>query len=159
MGFFSRLFGRPSKPPRVLHEKADGFSYDPPATWNVAEFPGLKNRVSYGPSQGGFAPNINVVVEAFSGSLAEYVDASFQTAENTLEEFNILEHEDLQTEDGQPGVRVIAVKMQQGALLRQTFYFFGEGGQKYVATCTARAEGGEALDVVFAKSMKTFRIH
>ena len=144
---------------RQHYEKAGRFSYDPPETWQIVEFPGLKYRISHGPRQNEFAPNINVVDEAFAGPLADYVDANLENMEKFFVRLDILKREDFQTEDGQAGVRVITENEQQGRRLRQTFHFFGEGNRKYVATCTALAEGGEALDGVFEKSMKTFRIH
>lgn len=148
-----------AKSPRRHYEKTGGFSYDPPEAWQVVEFPGLKYRISHGPRQNEFAPNIVVVDEAFSGPLADYVDASLENMKKGFVGLTILKREDFQTEDAQTAVRVITEAQQQGRRLRQTYCFFGEGSRKHVASCSTLAEGGEALDGVFEKSMKTFRIH
>jgi hypothetical protein len=71
-----------TKSQRRHYEKEGGFSYDPPAEWQIVEFPGLKYH-----------------------------------------------------------------------------YFFEGGNRKYVLTCSALAEDGEALDAVFEESAMTFRIH
>jgi len=148
-----------SKPPRAAYEKAGGFSYDPPQGWRVLEFGGLKYRISAGPSENDFAPNINVVDERFSGSLPEYVDLNLQTLKKTFVDFKLIKREDFQTGDGLAAVRLVCEDTQQKKRLRQTFCFFGNSNRKYVATCTAVADGGEKLDDLFAQSMKTFRIH
>lgn len=148
-----------SKAPRAAYEKAGEFSYDPPQGWQVVELGGLKYRVSAGPSENDFAPNINVVDERFGGSLSEYVDLNLQTLKKTFVDFKVIKREDFQTEDGLAAIRVVAEDTQQNKRLRQTFCFFGNSNRKYVATCTALAEGGEKLDDLFGQSMKTFRIH
>jgi hypothetical protein len=148
-----------SKSPRAAYEKAGCFSYDPPQGWRVLEFGGLKYRISAGPSENEFAPNINVVDERFSGSLREYVDLNLQTLNKTFIDFKLVRREDFQTDDGLAAVRLVCEDTQQGKRLRQTFCFFGKSSRKYVVTCTAIADGGEKLDDLFAQSMKTFRIH
>ena len=151
--------GCDSKSPRNHYEKAGGFSYDPPDGWQTVEFPGQKYRVSRGPQENEFAPNINVVDESFSGTLTAYVDANLKNLKKLFANLRVLKREDFQTADGQEAIRVIAENKQHGWLLRQTFYFMGPSSRKYVVTCTTLAEGGENLDQVFEKSMKTFRIH
>jgi hypothetical protein len=145
--------------PRQHYEKAGGFSYDPPETWQVVEYPSLKYRISIGPRENEFVPNINVVDEAFSGQLVDYVDGNLENMKRVFVRLDILKREDFQTEDGQAAVRVITEMEHYGRRLRQTFYFFGKGKRKYTSTCSALAEEGEALDGIFEKSMKTFRIH
>src|SRR5438046_8160554 len=61
------LAGCGGKPPRGHYEKAGGFSYDPPKGWQIIEVPGLKYRISRGPPENGFARNMNVVADRFSG--------------------------------------------------------------------------------------------
>jgi hypothetical protein len=148
-----------ARPPRSFYEKTGGFSYDPPKGWRVAEFPGLKYRVSAGASEDGFAPNMNVVDEKFSGSLTAYVDLNMETMKKVVTDFNVLKREDFQTEDGLAAVRIVSEDTQQAQRLRQTFCFFGNSNRKYVVTCTTLATGGEKLDPLFAETTKTFRIH
>lgn len=152
------LTGCGGKPPRSLHEPAGGFSYDPPAGWTVSEMPGMKYRIAVGPVQQEFASNINVVDEAFAGSLADYVDANVSMIEKVLASPRILKRDDFQTADLSSASRVVIEDEQQGRALRQTFYFFDGGRRKYVATCSTLADGADALDATFEASMKTFRV-
>lgn len=147
------------KSPSQHYEKAGGFSYDPPSGWQVVELPGLKYRISHGPRENEFAPNINVVDEAFAGSLAAYVDVNLQTMEKVFSKMKILGREDFKTEDGESAVKIITLNEQQGRMLRQAFFFIGSGNKKYVVTCTALADGGDKFDTAFSKSVTTFRIH
>jgi len=147
------------KPPRASYEKTGGFSYDPPKGWQAVEFPGLKYRISRGPTEGQFAPNINVVDETFAGTLAAYVDLNVENLKKMVGDFRLLKQEDFQTEDGLPATRLIIQDKQQGRVLRQTFCFFGNSTRKYVVTCTALAQDGETLDGLFAQSMRSFRVH
>jgi hypothetical protein len=151
--------GGGSKAPRAAYDKAGGFSYDPPQGWRVVEFPGLKYRVSAGPTENGFAPNINVVDEKFSGSLSEYVELNLTTLKKMFVDFKVIKREDFQTDDGVAATRVVCEDTQQGQHLRQTFCFLENSSRKYVVTCSALADGGEKLDALFAQSTKTFRIH
>jgi hypothetical protein len=147
------------KPPRQHYEKAGAFSYDPPSGWQVVEFPGLKYRISHGPRENEFTPNINVVDEAFSGTLAAYVDANLQNMERVFVNLKVLSREDLKTKDNEAAVKVVTENEQQGRMLRQTFFFIGPGNRKYVVTCTALVDGGDKFDTAFAETAKTFRMH
>jgi hypothetical protein len=148
-----------SKSPRQHYEKAGGFSYDPPSGWQVVEFPGLKYRISHGPRENEFAPNINVVDEAFSGTLAAYVDANLQNLERLFVNLKVLSREDFKTQDNEAAVKIVTENEQQGRMFRQTFFFIGSGNRKYVVTCTALADGGAKFDTAFAQSVETFRMH
>jgi hypothetical protein len=147
------------KPPRQHYEKAGAFSYDPPSGWQVVEFPGLKYRISHGPREQEFSPNINVVDEAFSGTLAAYVDANLQNIERLFVNLKVLGREDFRTQDNEAAVKVVTENEQQGRMLRQTFFFIGSGNRKYVVTCTALADDGAKFDTAFAGSVETFRMH
>lgn len=147
------------KAPRQHHEKAGGFSYNPPVGWQVAAFPGLKYSISHGPRKNAFAPNINVVDETFGGTLTAYVDANLESMKKIFVKIRILGREDFKTEDSEPAVKILTENEQQGLMLRQTFFFIGSGNRKYVITCTALAGDGETFDTTFSESMKTFRIH
>jgi hypothetical protein len=145
------------QPPRSFHEQAGGFSYEPPKDWQLMDFAGMKYRISHGPAANGFAPNINVVEEKFSGSLSKYVDLNLDTMKKAFPDLTILKREDFQTEDGADSIRLVTENKQQGKMLRQTFYFFANSSRKFVVTCSALADKGAALDVTFADSMRTFR--
>lgn len=151
--------GCDGKPTRGFYEKEGGFSFDPPKGWRVVPFPGLKYKIAHGPTEHEFAANINVVDEPYDGTLAAYVDLNVENIKKAFPDIKVLRREEFQTEDGQTATRLIAENKQQGRLLRQTFCLFGHSNRKYVATCTALAEGGESLDGLFAQSMGTFRVH
>jgi hypothetical protein len=142
-----------------LYEKEGGFSYDPPAGWQIVEFPGYKYRISRGPTQNDFAPNINVVDEKFSGPLSAYVDANVETLQKLFKNLTILQRESFTTTSGSAGFKLVTKNEPFGQTLRQTFYFFANGNRKYVVTCSALAEGGETLDAIFQESIRTFRMH
>jgi len=148
------------KPPRQVYEEAGGFSWDPPAGWQVAEFEGFKYRVAFGPVENEFAPNIWVDDEEFAGTLAAYADAKLEKSEKMSEGLNVIGREDFRTQDNGAGVKIVTETEQQGVMLRETFFLFsGSGDWKYVVTCTALADGGAKWDATFAESMKTFRVH
>lgn len=159
LAFTVLCFGCSGKPPRRHHEKSGGFSFDPPQGWQEVQFPGLKYKVSCGPTESEFAPNINVVDEPFSGTLTAYIDLNIENMKKMFTDFTIVEREDFDTEDGLSATRLITENKQHSRRLRQTFCFFGNSARKYVVTCTVLAEGGKAMDGLFAESMKTFRVH
>src|SRR5215475_3006237 len=88
--------GGGSKAPRAAYEKDGGFSYDPPQGWRIVPFGAMKYRISAGPSENDFAPNINVVDERFSGALPEYVDLNLQTMKKMFVDFKVVRREDFQ---------------------------------------------------------------
>src|SRR5262245_38292227 len=55
----------------------------PPSGWKEASFPGAK-KVWAGPAENGFAPNINIVEESYSGSLETYVEANIATLQKAF---------------------------------------------------------------------------
>ena len=138
-------------------EKTGGFSFVPPEDWKVRDFPGLKYKIVVGPIGAGFASNINVVDETIKGTLDDYVKGNIAVLQSAFKKFRLVKQDDFKTSAGLQGARLIAESEQNDMLLRQTFYFFGTADTKYVITCSTLAEGGEKLDPVFEKSMKTFR--
>ena len=147
------------KDPGAQYEQAGGFSYDPPKGWNIREFPGMKFKLSHGETEDGYAPNINIVDEKFPGSLSVYADANVATLKKIFVKLQIISRSDFLTSDKLPGIRIVTINEQQGRMVRQIFYIFGQGDTKYVVTCTALASKGDALDATFEKSMKTFSFH
>jgi len=138
------------------------FSFSSPNGWVWREIPGRKYKVAFGELVGDFAPNINVVDEAFSGTLDAYVDGSLKILPVGYEKlgyknFKVLSRGVFTTTSGQAGVRIVFESEINGRALRQTQFFFdGKDGRKLVVTCTTLAPGGEELDSVFEKSLKTF---
>lgn len=148
-----------ARSPRRLHERAGGFSYDPPSGWQIMSFPGQKFRISHGPRENGFAANINVVEEDFEGTLADYTELNLANIKQLFAGLTVLDRMELETDDGQPMLAIVTENQQQDRTLRQSFFFVGRGGKKFVLTCSALADGGENLDATFVKAMKTFRLH
>ncbi len=139
------------------------FSFSIPDGWTLREIPGRKYKVAFAAPTNGFAPNINIVDEAFSGALDVYVDGNLKImAEGYeklgIENFKMLSREAFTTTTKQSGIRLLTQSEVNGNPIRQTFYFFnGKDGRKLVVTCTCPAPGGETLDPIFEKSMKTFQ--
>jgi hypothetical protein len=140
-------------------EATGGYSFCPPKDWEIKEMPGLKYKLAFGKAAGGFAPNVNVVDEAFDGSVDEYVKTSLETVSKVFKGFKKLGQSNFKSDSGVKGIR-LQTESEQGALrLRQTFFFFeGKGKNKFVVTCSALAENGQKLDSVFEDSMKTFAL-
>jgi hypothetical protein len=104
-----------------------------------------------------FAANINVIGESYAGSLDAYVKANVNSLKQAIKGLKIVKQDDLKTADGLAVKRVIAEDQQNGKELRQVFYFFGQGANKFVATCSTAREAGTTRDADFEKAMKTFR--
>jgi len=140
---------------------SDGlFSYVSPNGWNVLEFPGLKYKVSRGQPAKGFAPNINVVDEAYPKSLEDYVKDNRANMIRSFHGLKILSQNDFMTSKGVRAIRMVTERDDDATKkrLRQIFYFFDAGNNKLVATCSTLAEDGDALDQVFDAAMKTFAV-
>jgi hypothetical protein len=109
----------------------------------------LKYRISHGPRENEFAPNINVVDEAFSGTLAAYVDANLQNMERLFVNLKVLGREDFRTQDNEAAVKVVT-ENEQRAYAPSDLFFIGSRNRKYVVTCTALADSGDKFDTAFA---------
>jgi hypothetical protein len=140
-------------------DKSGGFSLQAPKGWQFREFPGMKYQIVLGPASNSFSPNINVVDEAYGGSLKSYVDANKSTLDKMSIQLTLIKRDPFVTTSGIKGERMAITSLQQKNLLRQTFYFLpGAKGKYFVVSCSALAAGGEALDSVFEESIKTFEI-
>ena len=138
-------------------EQAGSFSMRAPKGWPFREFPGMKYQITHGPPANSFSPNINIVDEAYSGSLRTYVDVNLNNIRRIFESFTLVKREAFTTASGLKGEKLVTTSIQQRKLLRQTFYFLpGTKGKYFVVTCSAPAEGGESFDPVFEESVKTF---
>lgn len=140
------------------HAESQGrFSFIAPAGWKIEAFPGLKYKIAVGPPVAGFAPNINVVDESFTGSLDSYDEATLAGLGRMFTKFRLLKHDRFTTTEGLQGTRMVVEDEQGGRMLRQSFYCFSQGETMFVVTCTAPAESGDELAPVFEAVMKTFR--
>ena len=140
-------------------EQALGFTMQAPKNWQFREFPGLKYKVAFGPTANSFTPNINVVDEAYDGSLKSYVDANAKALEKHFVQFALIKRDAFVTTRGLNGERMLTTSLQQKNLLRQTFYVFpGAKGKYFVVTCSALAAGGASFDTLFEESIRTFKL-
>lgn len=140
-----------------LSEPTGGFAYTIPEGWQTRELPGLKYKIAYGPAAKGFAPNINVVNEAFAGSVEEYAALNLKAITGAFAEFRNLGQTSFVTTSGLKGVRLVTQAKQQDRLLRQVFYFLpGKANRKYVVTFSALLEDGPKHDAIADASIKTF---
>lgn len=138
-------------------EAAGEFSYTPPNGWRVTEIPGLKYRVAVTTPAQGFAPNINVVDESFSGTIQEDVRRNLEALQKGLPEFKSLGQSAFTTTSGLKGAKLVTQSRQQGRLLRQVIYFLpGRGDRKYVVTFSGLAEEGGKYDPQVDAAVKTF---
>jgi hypothetical protein len=148
---------KPTEEARRHVEKAGGFSFIPPDGWKGRDLPGLKFKIFVGPVKGEFASNINVVDEATNATLAEYAKESLAHLKRVLKQLEVVKQEEFKTSAGLQGIRVIFTNNDSSKDIRQTSYLFGTADTKYVITCSTRAEGGEKLDPIFEKAMKSFK--
>jgi hypothetical protein len=139
------------------YEPTGGFSYIPPAGWEMVDASSLDYKVAVGPEVDGFAANLTVVDEPFEGSLDEYVSSALGGLSQYFESFQVLSQEEFKPTEGPLGVRIVAENVQGGHALRQAFYLFDGDTIKIVVTCTRLAEAAAELDAACDTSVGTFR--
>lgn len=140
------------------YEPAGGFSYIPPAGWELVEASGAEYKVAVGPEQGDFRPNLVVVDEPFDGSLDEYVSTSLTHMGDFFEGFQVISQDEFVPLDGPAAVRFVVENAQGGRLLRHSFYCFDAGARKIVLTGTQLAGTGASLEPTFDAAARTFRL-
>lgn len=139
-------------------DAAGGFSYRPPAGWEVKELPGIKYKLAFGPQIGeNFTVNINVVDETYEGSLDDYVSANLSAMGQAFTDFKLVNQEDFSTDQGERGIKISQENVQSEQRLRQHQYFFESGNRKYVVTYTRLVDKGGEFDSLVDLSMKTFQ--
>lgn len=114
-----------------------GFSYEVPADWKTMEFPGLKFKVLITQPIGKFSPNMTLVDEAYTGTLAEYVTANIPAMEKTIPGFKMLNRSQGKTQDGREYRSVGYTHKVEGGVLMQVASFLQlTPGRMLVMTCT-----------------------
>lgn len=140
-------------------ERAGGFSYCPPEGWSVREFPGFKYKFAFGPAWQGFTANLNVVDEAYDGTLKAYVDLNVVNLKKMIPGFRQIERVPFKTLSGLSGERIRAEDTQSQRELRQSFYLIASGkGRMFVLTGTSLASDGPKFDSLFDDSADSFRL-
>jgi hypothetical protein len=135
------------------------FSYQAPKGWVVKDTSISKYKVCMDAPKNGFAANINVVTESFSGTLAQYVESN-KTALKTSPLFSnvvIVNQSAFQTGSGKQGIRLVVTDSINKLDLQQIFYFFDGTSSKIVVTASSLAAGGDQYAPIFDASLKTFQ--
>jgi hypothetical protein len=143
--------------PDRLFEPSGGFSYVPPAGWEITESSKTPYKVVIGPTEDGFAANVTIIEEPFAGSLEEYASASVKNMSEYFQGFQLVSQDEFELEGGSTSVKIVIENEQSGLNLRQTFYILDAGGKKLVITCTRLLGSSEELDAVCEGSVRTFR--
>ena len=123
-------------------EPGGNYSICPPASWEAAEFPGLKYKILRGDQDNGIQPNVVFVEENAQLSLNDYADASIDTMKQLFGgDIKIIQKSEFETAKTLQGKRIVYSTTQHGRALRQIYYIFpGQEGAYMNITCTAAAE-------------------
>ena len=135
------------------------FSYQAPPGWAVKDTSISKYKVSFDTPKNNFAANINVVVQSYPKSLADYVDVNKAQIKNiaVLQNVLIVDERPFTTTAGLQGTRMVVTDTVGKADLEQTFYLFaGDGDAKYVVTASCLLGDAQAYAPIFDASIKTF---
>jgi hypothetical protein len=147
-----------SRDPNRHYEQNGGYSFVPPPGWRTAELPGFKYKVVAGEAADGFAPNINVVEEKYTGSLESYIDLNEASLERFFEDFErVSSKQEFVTDSGLTGFKLVCRSTQLKKRLQQTFYFFDGGSRKFVVTCSRLADAADGVDALHEGSLRSFR--
>lgn len=135
-----------------------GFSFVPPKGWQPREMPGLKFKPVLGTPEDGFAPNINIVDEAFGGPLDTYVNANLENMQKMMPGFVNVSTEAFRSDDGLDAKKLTTESDQNNMHMRQLFYMFPGNGRYFVVTCSDLREHKGKHDTECDASAKTFRL-
>jgi len=137
------------------------FSYQAPKGWSVQDSPLSKCKVCVDAPKGGFAANLNVVIEANAKSLPDYVAANVAAlkASPVFHDLKVVSQQAFTTAAGLDGTRLEITDTLDKFDLRQVFYFFdGGSGNKVVVTASCLIGDSAADAPLFDASMKTFSL-
>ena len=136
------------------------FSYVPPQGWKVAEFPGLKFKISLGAPVKGFSPNIVVVDEAYEKSLDDYAKDNIATMQQMFPGMKLLGQSDFTTSDGARAIKLVTERHDESVKgkMRQVYYLYDAGDKKLAVTCSSLADDAAASDATCDGAMKTFTV-
>jgi hypothetical protein len=135
------------------------FSYQAPQGWTVKDTAISKHKVCFDTPKNKFAANINVVVDAYPKSLAEYVELNKTTLKNTplFQNLQVLDQQPFETSAGDKGIRVVVSDSMSRLDLEQVFYFFdGASNSKLVVTASCLVGDADHYLPIFDATLKTF---
>lgn len=140
--------------------ESDGFSIRPPMGWKEQEVEALNGIPAFiDSSQQKFAPNIVFSIDQYTGSLDEYLEISISVIEkeNADKNLKILSQEEVTTNKGLSGMKLVMKTHQYGLDLQQTFYIFEmDETNKFIITCSDLADRSEITNDLFEMSVSTF---
>ena len=137
------------------------FSYQAPAGWSVKDVAMSKYKVCCDAPKDGVTANINVVVQPYPKSLADYVAFNKEQlkATSALQNVIIVDEKPFTTAGGLAGTRLVITDTVFRTNLEQTFYFFaGNGDAKFVVTASCAVSAAQGYAPTFDASLKTFSI-
>lgn len=171
---------KPNSPPGKLHEEAAGFSVDPPDGWEIGLSHSIVTHVEVSVDlpdgweigekpkkglRGASAPagtpsysNLVISEEQHTGTTAEYATKTIAVLQKFFEGTTVVKNEAFTSDSGVTGTKFVVAMDVIGQKLRQSWYVFPKTGSVIACTFNTQQEGGEAMDAVFDKSMKTFRL-
>jgi hypothetical protein len=134
------------------------FSYQAPKGWTIQSTQMSKYKVCLDKAKDGFAANINVVTEAYSGTLEKYVELNKAAIKGSafFTSVEFVDDKPFVTSSGANGIRVTANTVLGKLNLRQSFYFFDGASSKFVVTTSSLIGDGDKYAPIFDASLKTF---
>jgi len=103
-----------------VFEPNGNFSYRPPLGWTLIEFPGLVYKMVTGPTEEGFAANINFIIdETFSGTLNAFSNLYISNTQAQMLESRVVSRSEFKTHSGIIGERIVFINVYNRMTLRQ----------------------------------------
>jgi len=147
-----------TREPGRHYEPEGGYSFIPPAGWQMTELAGLKYQVAI-TTAAGFNANINFVDEAYDGTLNAYISASRAALQQAYPDVKFGVQQEFFAAANIPAARLEASLTLNGQPLRQIYYFFDAGQRNYIATCSRLGDGSQEFVVEACnQSLRTFRL-
>ena len=137
---------------------AHQFSINPPNSWSTDATGSFGTVVIfYGPTESNFRVNMNVVVEATSLSLADYVSAAKSQLSSGLTNYNVVSEGPI-TIGGLGAYQLVATFTQGTFSIKDMQVLFVENHEAYVVTSTALQSNYDTYSPVFSESVQTFKL-
>ncbi len=123
------------------------YSLIPPEGWTPKDM-GLEDPVLVGPRAGGFSLNLTFIRDTSDFGVDFYSALAQESLMEQLENATSIREDFLSTPEGLDYFRWEITCTQKGALFRQVYYFYGNGGQIVVITYTRLDNQGGLYDDV-----------
>ncbi len=145
VALFALLFAFPVLASAV--ELGGGYAITPLQNWETKDFPGLKYKMVITQPVEGFAANLNIVDEPFSGSMDEYMKLSIKTVQQLFKAEVLSE------------VPFSASNADE-LKLRQIFYVFtNSSGMKVVVTASSLRTNAREYESKFDEMVGSLRVN